>query len=322
MENLFSFLADEELRKAGVAVALLRALRQQRLAHCARPHWSAVVEHLQQLNPGAGACGFGDVVELSAARELSKSERERLRELIRLLMPWRKGPFRICGEFIDAEWRSDMKWQRIAPHLPSLKNKRVIDVGCSNGYYLFRMLAQNPALVLGVDPDERSFLSFQLLQKFAQQPKLSCELLGVSELEAFAGCFDVALCMGVFYHRKDPVECLRQVRALLVPGGTAVIEGLGLKDARAELLQVRGRYAKMRNVYAIPSVQTLLSWMEEAGFRNSRLISSAAVTSVEQRRTELMPFESLEDFLDPSDPSRTIEGYPAPWRIAVLGEVD
>jgi tRNA (mo5U34)-methyltransferase len=38
----------------------------------------------------------------------------------------------------------------------------------------------------------------------------------------------------------------------------------------------------------------------------------------EQRRTTWMPFESLAHALDRNDPSRTVEGYPAPRRVAII----
>jgi len=41
------------------------------------------------------------------------------------------------------------------------------------------------------------------------------------------------------------------------------------------------------------------------------------MSSVEQRRTEWMVFESYEDFIDKSNPALTVEGHPAPIRIFV-----
>ena len=41
-------------------------------------------------------------------------------------------------------------------------------------------------------------------------------------------------------------------------------------------------------------------------------------TTEEQRKTELMITESLEDFLDPTDPTKTIEGYQAPTRAVFI----
>ncbi|MDC7224807.1 MAG: DUF1698 domain-containing protein, partial [Spirochaetales bacterium] len=78
--------------------------------------------------------------------------REDLEAALRSLMPWRKGPMSYFGIDIDAEWKSNRKWDRVAPHIPDLKGKRVCDVGCNNGYYLLRMLPREPELLLGIDP--------------------------------------------------------------------------------------------------------------------------------------------------------------------------
>ncbi|OXE29836.1 hypothetical protein CA163_26525, partial [Vibrio parahaemolyticus] len=43
------------------------------------------------------------------------------------------------------------------------------------------------------------------------------------------------------------------------------------------------------------------------------------VTSVdEQRTTDWMTHNSLPDYLDPNDPSKTVEGYPAPRRAVLV----
>ncbi len=47
----------------------------------------------------------------------------------------------------------------------------------------------------------------------------------------------------------------------------------------------------------------------------------AKVTELEeQRKTDWMENESLIDFLDPNDTSKTIEGYPAPLRAILTAK--
>jgi tRNA (mo5U34)-methyltransferase len=41
----------------------------------------------------------------------------------------------------------------------------------------------------------------------------------------------------------------------------------------------------------------------------------------EQRRTDWMQFESYEHFIDPANQDKTVEGYPAPWRIFIKAGV-
>jgi tRNA (mo5U34)-methyltransferase len=74
----------------------------------------------------------------------------------------------------------------------------------------------------------------------------------------------------------------------------------------------------MRNVWFIPSPATLEGWLHRAGFRDARLIDCTVTGVEEQHATDWMRFESLADFLDPTDPTRTIEGHPAPCRAIFL----
>jgi tRNA (mo5U34)-methyltransferase len=124
--------------------------------------------------------------------------------------------------------------------------------------------------------------------------------------------------MGVLYHRRDPVAHLRELRAQLRTGGELALETLYIEDGEEAVLAPGGRYAKMRNVWAIPRRDTLLGWLAEAGFDAARIVSTSITSTAEQRRTEWMRFESLADFLDPADPSRTIEGHPAPRRVIAI----
>ena len=82
----------------------------------------------------------------SASRPTSTSRRATtLHRHLHALQPWRKGPFSLFGVQIDTEWRSDWKWNRVAPHLSPLAGRRVLDVGCGNGYYGWRMCAAGAA---------------------------------------------------------------------------------------------------------------------------------------------------------------------------------
>ena len=59
-------------------------------------------------------------------------------------------------------------------------------------------------------------------------------------------------------------------------------------------------------------------WLERCGFTDVRCVDEAVTTVDEQHSTQWMRFQSLPDFLDPHDSSRTLEGYPAPRRAVLL----
>ena len=116
--------------------------------------------------------------------------------------------------------------------------------------------------------------------------------------------------MGVLYHRRSPLDHLWQLKDQLVPGGELVLETLVVEGDENTVLVPGDRYAQMRNVYFIPSAAAQ-QWLEKCGFIDVRIVDACVTSTEEQRRTEWMTTESLADFLDPQDSSKTREGYPA-----------
>ena len=116
------------------------------------------------------------------------------------------------------------------------------------------------------------------------------------------------------------MQHLQELKDALCPGGELVLETLITKGDLHHAFVPTDRYAQMRNVFFLPSVPTLLHWVERAGFKNARVVDVNQTSLDEQRATEWMTFQSLSDFVDPNDLNKTIEGYPAPTRAVVLAE--
>ena len=129
--------------------------------------------------------------------------------------------------------------------------------------------------------------------------------------------FDWVFSMGVIYHRKDPAEHVQQLYELCVPGGAAVLESL-IVEGPENLIPAQ-RYARMRNVWCVPTPSQLTHWMDLAGFTDVAVVDITPTTSQEQRSTPWMRFESLDQSLNPTNSNQTIEGYPAPRRAVVVG---
>ncbi|MBF0430026.1 MAG: tRNA 5-methoxyuridine(34)/uridine 5-oxyacetic acid(34) synthase CmoB [Fibrobacteria bacterium] len=236
------------------------------------------------------------------------------------LIIWRKGPFKLFGRDIDAEWRSNLKWDRLISAVGTLTNERVLDVGASSGYYMFRMKSLNPKWVLGIDPSARFKLQFETLQKYAQVAGLYYETLMMEDMDVLPDFFDTVFCMGILYHQRSPFDALTILRKCIRPGGRLFLETLIIENDEFLALSPVTTYAKMRNVYFIPSVACLKGWLQRAGFNKVEVISIDVTTPEEQRNTPFcpQPAESLIHDLDPDDNTRTVEGYPAPVRVCLL----
>jgi len=258
-----------------------------------------------------------EVVRIGEREELKDEEFLKVEAAMRAFMPWRKGPFQVFGLDIDAEWRSNRKWERVQPVLPSLAGKVVADIGCNNGYYMFRMAAEQPAAVLGFEPFVQHYFAFQTLNGLAGLETLHCEPFGVEDVTLFPASFDLIFLMGIIYHRISPVEMLRDLKRAMRPGGTLIVESQAIPGEMPVALFPDKTYAKVPGTYFVPTASCLVNWLQRAGFEAIELFAQHPMGPEEQRRTAWMTFESYSDFIDPEDPSLTIEGYPAPWRIYV-----
>ena len=243
---------------------------------------------------------------------------ELLRQALKGLMPWRKGPYQIADVYIDCEWRSDYKWDRVLPHLAALKARRILDIGCGNGYHCWRMLAHDPEFVLGVEPSVLFNLQFQAIQKYLQHDRIHMLPIGVEAIPDDLNWFDTVFSMGVLYHRRSPLDHLYQLKNFLLPGGELCLETLVIAGEAGSVLLPRDRYARMRNVWFIPTSVELATWLERCGFVNIRVVDESVTSTHEQRSTEWMQFESLRQCLRDDDPTKTIEGLPAPRRAVLL----
>lgn len=259
-------------------------------------------------------CG-SDTVTIGLADEVNSSSRREIEEQLRCFMPWRKGPFSVFGVEVDAEWRSQRKWNRLQGHMPDLKGKIVADIGCNNGYYMFRMVPHEPRLVLGFEPSVQHYYCFKALNAMAGFDNLDIDLLGVEHVALFPESFDVIFLMGIIYHRVSPIELLKDLFTALKPGGVLLIESQAIPGSEPIALFPERTYAKVPGTYFVPTGKALENWLLRSGFSQVELFCSHPMSSEEQRQTEWMEFESYLDYIDPDDPSLTVEGYPAPWRI-------
>ena len=280
------------------------------------PRWQAVLDQLPELTPSSVELDR-DCVRVGAAADCDREQQVRLEQCLRELHPWRKGPFELFGVHIDTEWRSDWKWSRVSPALESLAGRRVLDVGCGSGYHCWRMLGEGAAEVIGIDPTPLFVLQFQALQRYIQREEAWVLPLGIEQVPRNLAAFDNVFSMGVLYHRRSPIEHLTELRGALRDGGQLVLETLVVEGDINTCLVPRGRYARMGNVWFIPSPELLLLWLTKLGFRRVELVDVNQTSTDEQRSTDWMTFHSLANFLDPTDSSKTIEGYPAPKRAIV-----
>ena len=249
------------------------------------------------------------------ALHVNDNERETIKECALSMRPWRKGPFDLFGMFVDTEWQSFIKYNLLEPHF-NLEGKIVGDIGCNNGYYLFRMLSQKPKKLVGFDPSALYKTQFDFINHFIQSD-IVYEMLGVEHLPLYEHKFDTLFCLGVLYHRTDPIQTLKALYQGLNPDGELILDTFMIDGDTPVALCPSKTYSKIPNVYFVPTIPALINWLERAKFRDIEVLEIKKTDANEQRKTEWIYGESLEHFLDPNNPELTIEGFPAPKRVYI-----
>ncbi len=277
--------------------------------------WFLQLQEASKIEKSNLEIDYGDWFSVGKKEDLTSEEFEVIEKTAKKLIPWRKGPFKIFGLEIDSEWQSNIKYNLIRPHF-NLKDKVVADIGCNNGYYMFRMLEDKPKRLIGFDPSPLTLHQFEFVNHFVKSD-IIYEMLGVEHLEFYNHKFDFIFMLGVLYHRPDPVGTLKSLARGLNSKGEILIDTFMIDGEDEICLTPNKRYSKIPNIYFIPTISALKNWVERAGFENFEVLATTVTTSEEQRKTDWSFDQSLEDFLDPNDNTKTVEGYPAPKRVYV-----
>ena len=288
----------------------LEALRNERKKWMSWKNIAPLRAAIQSLEDGECSVTLGDVIKISG-----NLDEKKIYETAKMLMPWRKGPFQIGDTFIDSEWKSYIKYNLLRPHF-DLQEKRVADIGCNNGYYMFRMQEDAPKLLVGFDPSPLYKTQFDFINHFVKSD-IVYELLGVEHLPIYDEKFDTIFCLGVLYHRSDPVAMLKSLYKGLDKKGEVILDTFYIDGEDEIALCPESSYSKIPNIYFVPTIKSLKNWCFRAGFDDFEVLETSVTDANEQRKTEWIEGQSLEDFLNPLDNTKTVEGYPAPQRVYV-----
>jgi len=289
------------------------------LADLGLGNWQATLE--DRIRGRLSDDGHGDFSRWRKALEYVRNvpgDSLTARDQLLALSPWRKGPFELGGIAIDSEWRSNLKWDRLKDAIEPLDGRAVLDVGCGNGYYALQMNAAGARTVIGVDPTILYVMQFLAVAHYLQPKQTFALPLRLDELPLNSRKFDTVFSMGVLYHQRSPLEHLRQLNGMLRQGGQLVLETIFVPGEESYACTPADRYARMRNVWLLPTIAELTTWLARSGFTNIDVVDKSLTTTDEQRSTEWMQFESLREALKPGNPERTVEGWPAPRRVIVL----
>jgi len=279
------------------------------------PRWEQAIESIKT-QPQGGIRYDAPYLKINS----KNIDIDKLESSLKQLMPWRKGPYQISCLQLDSEWRGDMKWDRVVPHIQPLKDRVVLDVGAGNGYFTYLMSLSGAKIALGIEPFLLFNYQFRAMRSLIDNPPNAFILPLKLEQMPSVALFDTVFSMGVLYHQKDHMQHLQQLKNVMANDSELILETLVIDAKHGEHIIPKDRYARMRNVWCLPSTDTLHTWLKDAGFKNIKLVDVTKTTPEEQRATHWIGdnTQSLQDFLDPDDDNLTIEGLPAPLRATVV----
>ena len=282
------------------------------------PKWLKLVSEMPLIE--TSFFNLGEEVKIGLASDAPKTVISIVKEQLRQFIPWRKGPFNLFGIKIDSEWRGELKWQRVVDGVSPLNGRNILDVGSGNGYFGYRMIEAGADAVIGLEPHLAYVAQAFVLSRFA--PNINNFILPIplNKLPDSCQYFDTVFSMGVLYHRKSPIDHIFELRQALKPGGELVLETIYVDGPEGYCLTPKETYARMRNVWFLPTILTIKKWLSRAAFTDVQIIDESITTISEQRATTWMPFASLQEGLHEKDPKLTKEGYPAPRRVVITAK--
>ena len=276
-------------------------------------NWKKIISNLPVINTTKV-----DLVDgITVQGKWDSKDKQRTEEDLMQLVPWRKAPFTIQDIYIDAEWQSNMKWERVLDLNIELKGKNILDVGSGNGYYGFRMLGKGAEFVICLEPNVSHLTQFLALNHFINSNRIRMVPLRIEEISFFDKCFDLVFSMGVLYHQRNPENHLNILASHLNEGGQIILETLIAPDEYGQALIPKSSYANMSNVWFIHTRKGLEDLINKSGLKILKMGPSVKTMPEEQRATKWMPFRSLVDGLS-QGLDRTVEGLPSPDRVVLV----
>ncbi len=279
--------------------------------------WMTVLDRLPPPESGSLDASGDTIVIANHNHAVVDSQADEIRETVLELSPWRIGPWHFFEVDLQAEWNSFRKWNRIKD-AGWFDGARVLDVGCNNGYFGWKVIDAGAQSVVGCDPFLLYNVQHEMFRRYSAD-KSRHHILPIADHEIPSGlaAFDIAMSLGALIHRRSPIDHLMLLHSSLRKRGQLVLETMAIDSGDCNLIVPENRYLKMRGVWFVPTIGMLKRWLKRTGFEEIRIVDVSPSKPAEQHRTEFMTFESLSDFLDPTDPTLTIEGYPAPMRVAI-----
>ena len=160
-------------------------------------------------------------------------------------------------------------WESMRPHLPDLRGRSVLDIGCNAGFFSLECKRLGADRVVGVDVNQGTDHDFLAQARFAAaELGLEVEYREQDFLGLDDGPFDVVLFLGVLYHLEDPLRALDKLAELT--RRLLVVESYVTRDRRPTLEFRRLGTGGDLSTRWVPSAAFIEERLVDVGFETPR----------------------------------------------------
>jgi len=163
--------------------------------------------------------------------------------------------------------KNTIKWSRVKEYIDiiNLKGKRVLDVGCGEGFFSLKLATMGAMEVVAVDADELRIKKAKYVAEILETSNIDYKVANIFDIQMKnSGHFDFALCMGFLHRIPYPYEAIQKLR-----------EG----NFDSPIMKYCGGKSKDSNQYSglywLPSTQCVLDILKDLGFRHNLVIDNS-----------------------------------------------
>lgn len=174
-----------------------------------------------------------------------------------------------------------IKWSRIEKYVEEvdIKNKRVLDVGCNEGFFSLKLAELGAKEVVAVDADELRIKKAKFVSGILGTSNVTYEVADIFDksIENY-GHFDFVLCMGFLHRVSYPYKAMQQLTKM---SDTILFEWKSLREGSFNLpiMKFSGGKSKDLNKYSrlywLPSVQCVVDILKTLGFEHNLIIDNS-----------------------------------------------
>lgn len=166
------------------------------------------------------------------------------------------------------------KWKRIEPIINriNLSGVRVLDVGCSDGYYSFEISKKGVSEVISIDLNELRLKKAAFVKEVLNITNVELKQFGIEQIdEKTIGHFDVVLCLGFLHRFPDPYGLLTKLATIadiiILEWKMPRINNYGLPVMTFATSNIYG-IDKYNVSFFYPTFQCVMAILKRAGFEN------------------------------------------------------